>query len=245
MEYHPKGNLQSNLVDIGNKTWHECVGILCIVALGLKTAHEKDIIHCDLHSGNVLFHDYYQPYIADFGLSKVADSSVALQNKKGSYGVIPYMAPELFKGQPHSKETDIYAFGIIMWEISAGEQAFIDRNHGIHLIIDICNGLRPQIIEGTPDDWIQLMKQCWDSDPQKRPTAHKIRYQLFNWGWKESNTIEFKNADKYKKQHPKAHSKQSHLGAVYHSRFIPHITRTVSTKLHNTNYNQDMFNDDE
>ena len=149
MEYHPKGNLRSNFEEIGNKTWHECVDILEIMASGLKTVHEKDIVHCDLHSGNVLYGDC--PRIADFGLSKVANSSAGCM-QKGSYGVIPYMAPELFRGQPHSKATDVYAFGIIMWEISSGEPAFSDRNHSIHLISDVCNGLRLAILQDTPGD---------------------------------------------------------------------------------------------
>ena len=168
IEYMEGGNLQLNLVDIGSQTWNECLGILYDLARGLENAHENDIIHCDLHSGNALAHKGYF-CISDFGLSKVANSSAALQ--KGSYGVIPYMAPELFKGKPHSKASDIYSFGIIMWEISAGELAFNDHDHNIHLMLDVCNGLRPAIVKGTPNDWAQLMKQCWDADSHNHPTA--------------------------------------------------------------------------
>ena len=112
MRYYQKGNLQSNLVDIDNKSWNDRSFCLSQMAKGLARVHKEKVIHCDLHSGNVLIRS--ASIIADFGLSisKVENSSADLQ--KGSYGVIPYMAPELFRGQPHSKATDVYAFGIIM-----------------------------------------------------------------------------------------------------------------------------------
>src|SRR5690349_21263698 len=178
MQYCNEGNLQSNLANICNKTWNECINILNNMAQGLYNAHVKDVIHCDLHSGNVLLYKYYSK-IADFGLSQVANSSADL--RKGSYGVIPYMAPELFRGQPHSKATDVYAFGIIMWEISSGEPAFTDCNHSIHLILNVCNGLRPPLVESTPDCWIQLMKECWHANPQNRPTAEQILKTVHGW----------------------------------------------------------------
>ena len=236
MEYHPKGNLQSNLVDICNKTWDECVSILHNAAYGLSNAHEKGIIHCDLHSGNVLLYEDFSR-IADFGLSKVANRSAGLQ--KGSYGVIPYMAPELFRGQPHSKATDVYAFGIIMWEVSSGELAFSDRDHNIHLMLDVCNGLRPAIVEDTPDGWAQLMKQCWDGDPHNRPTAHEMDNTIWSWANKSGNSI------RYKKQYTRPHAEQHHSGAVYHSRFIPHITRPAPTDLHERNHTETILSDDE
>jgi len=232
MQYMDKGSLQSILVDICNKTWRECVQILCTLAWGLKTAHEKDIIHCDLHSGNVLLWKT-SSVIADFGLSKVANSSADLQ--KGSYGVIPYMAPELFRGQPHSKATDVYAFGIIMWEISSGELAFSDRDHNIHLVLDVCNGLRPAIVQYTPDDWAQLMQQCWNANPQNRPTAEKICETLDHWDY-------IRYANKYTK---KLSAKPSHSGAIYQSRLIPHITKPTHTKLPKENDNEDILSDDE
>ncbi|GBC00385.1 hypothetical protein RclHR1_03840007 [Rhizophagus clarus] len=56
----------------------------------------------------------------------------------------------------------------------AGRRPFLDRNHDTVLIIDICDGLRPQIITNSPEGYIKLIKECWHSDPKKRPTTDKI-----------------------------------------------------------------------
>ncbi|PKC00522.1 hypothetical protein RhiirA5_278791, partial [Rhizophagus irregularis] len=63
---------------------------------------------------------------------------------------------------------------MIMWELMVGRRPFWDRNHNTELIIEICDGLRPPIITNAPKGYIDLMKECWHSDPKKRPTAVEI-----------------------------------------------------------------------
>jgi hypothetical protein len=60
---------------------------------------------------------------------------------------------------------------MIMWELTSKKPPFYDYDHNMELAISILNGLRPEIIEGTPDFYANIMKQCWDSDPSKRPNA--------------------------------------------------------------------------
>ncbi|CAI2174479.1 18223_t:CDS:2 [Funneliformis geosporum] len=97
------------------------------------------------------------------------------------YGVLPYVAPEILQGNSQTKESDIYSFGIIMWTFSAGIRPWCNRPHNLSLATEICSGLRPEIIDGTPDVYIQLMKQCWNSDPLERPTASQINELLESW----------------------------------------------------------------
>ncbi|PKK66968.1 kinase-like protein, partial [Rhizophagus irregularis] len=73
--------------------------------------YEGEIIHRDLHSGNIFFN--YHTYIGDLGMSKSATEST---DNDENYGIIPYMAPEIFRGQKYTKASDIYSFGMIMWE---------------------------------------------------------------------------------------------------------------------------------
>ncbi|GES96416.1 kinase-like domain-containing protein [Rhizophagus clarus] len=63
---------------------------------------------------------------------------------------------------------------IIIPYYDKGRRPFLDRNHDTVLIIDICDGLRPQIITNSPEGYIKLIKECWHSDPKKRPTTDKI-----------------------------------------------------------------------
>ncbi|POG82432.1 kinase-like domain-containing protein, partial [Rhizophagus irregularis DAOM 181602=DAOM 197198] len=89
-------------------------------------------------------------------------------------GVIPYIAPEIFKGAAFSQKSDIYSFGMIMWELTTGCKPFASVEHDHNLIFKILDGERPKITEDTPECYADLMKKCWDSNPSKRPTIDKI-----------------------------------------------------------------------
>src|SRR6059036_160448 len=91
---------------------------------------------------------------------------------------MPYLAPELFNGGSYSQAADVYAFGIIMWEISSEEKPFHGSDHNKHLALRICKGLRPTITKDTPLFYRDLMEKCWHADPKKRPTAQEI-FKLF------------------------------------------------------------------
>ena len=61
-----------------------------------------------------------------------------------------------------------------MWEIFAGRPPFDDIAHDYHLILRICEGLRPPILPNMLDDYAQMMQKCWDADPSKRPTIREL-----------------------------------------------------------------------
>ncbi|PKC13853.1 kinase-like protein, partial [Rhizophagus irregularis] len=84
------------------------------------------------------------------------------------------MAPEIFLRQKYTKASDIYSFGMIMWELMTGRRPFWDQNHNTDLIIKICDGLRPPIVTNAPEGYIELMKECWHFDPEKRPLAMEL-----------------------------------------------------------------------
>ncbi|PKY29540.1 kinase-like protein, partial [Rhizophagus irregularis] len=127
MKYAPNGDLHKYLQkNFTNITWNtQKLLILFDISQGLQTIHIKKFMHRDFHSGNLLcdsgsrfFEDRYKHdelRIGDLGLSQ------AVNNKTSNneiYGVIPYIAPEIFKGSKFSKEADIYSFGMIMWELT-------------------------------------------------------------------------------------------------------------------------------
>ncbi|CAG8738124.1 12240_t:CDS:1, partial [Acaulospora morrowiae] len=115
-------------------------------------------------------------FISDLGLA-CEDG----QTMNGSLkGVIPYVAPEVLACKPHTKPTDIYSFGIAMWECTSCQPPFHNMDFGPDLVYDVYCGLRPPIIKGTPESYVQLMMQCWDPDPEKRPTAHILAETLEN-----------------------------------------------------------------
>ena len=125
-----------------------------------------------MHSGNIFSYDHYSNRIGDLGLcQRIVDEK---DNPNKIYGVIPYIAPEVLLKKPYTKESDIYSFGMIMWEYTTGKKPFHDRPHDQYLILKILKGERPQITDDTPEFYAELMKRCWDHDPENRPTAREI-----------------------------------------------------------------------
>ena len=102
-------------------------------------------------------------------------------NPNKIFGVIPYMAPEVLSKKPYTKESDIYSFGMIMWEFTTGKKPFHDKPHDHYLMMNILNGIRPQITEDTPEFYAELMKKCWDHSPENRPTAWEIENCLLEY----------------------------------------------------------------
>ncbi|CAI2177390.1 4446_t:CDS:2 [Funneliformis geosporum] len=130
--------------------------------------------------------------IGDLGLSKSATEA----DDNEIYGIIPYMAPEVLQGQKYTKKSDIYSFGMIMWECMTGRRPFWDRAHDTELIIDICDGLHPPIGNiNAPEGYIELMKKCWDPDQSKRP-ASGISSRIWNIG---NILVDDNNNGKYSK----------------------------------------------
>ncbi|POG61717.1 kinase-like domain-containing protein, partial [Rhizophagus irregularis DAOM 181602=DAOM 197198] len=140
----------------------------------LHSIHKKNVIHRDFHSGNILlkYSDSRNLWkIGDFNLSQHTNSTLTSNE---IYGVIPYIAPEIFKGSQFSKGADIYSMGMIMWELTTGCKPFANVELNADLVYKILDGERPLITEDTPEIYANLMKRCWNSDPNKRPLIFEI-----------------------------------------------------------------------
>src|SRR5688572_22795643 len=156
----------------------DIVDMLWSISTGLNFIHELDLVHGNLHGGNVLVEsemDSIDAKITDTGLHGPVDRQIQ------TCGVIPFVAPEIFNGNTPTKESDIYSFGMIMWMLSAGIRPYCDKPHDKQLIQEICSGSRPNIVSGTPPVFARLMLQCLDADPSNRPTASQLYECLGNW----------------------------------------------------------------
>ena len=189
MEYASEGTLRDSIKNKSNG-WYRVLYILRSIILGLQSIHESNLIHCDLHDGNILCGvGEYVEYISDFGLCKPIDyfKNKANNTNNDIYGVLPYVAPEVLRGQPYTPASDIYSFAMIMWELTSRIPPFNDRAHDLQLGLEICReGKRPEIIVGTPKCYVNLMKKCWDLDPLKRPKASEVKIIINDW-WNTYN----------------------------------------------------------
>ncbi|EXX66610.1 Cla4p [Rhizophagus irregularis DAOM 197198w] len=168
-------NLREYLQQNYNKlTWKVNINITFEIVRALHFIHKENAIHRDLHSGNILFSEISNRwYISDLGFCGVADKSSTC-----IYGNLPYIAPEVINGKEYTFKSDIYSIAILMWEISSGQPPFINREHDYNLAINIINGIRPKVVLGTPVEYKNLMKECWDADPSKRPDHNTLFYKI-------------------------------------------------------------------
>jgi serine/threonine protein kinase len=180
MEYAENGDLRKYLQNNKAKLyWRRKLDILRNIVAGLEIIHVTGMTHRDLHTGNILqFKDLLYPSrITDLGLSKQAGKEIT---EKIS-GVIPYIAPEVLNNKPYTEASDIYSFAMILWEVGTGEKPYADLPYENALAIHIMNGLRPEIPNEMPECYATLIKDCWNEDPQKRPTALDIKEKIMKW----------------------------------------------------------------
>ncbi|RIB27884.1 kinase-like domain-containing protein [Gigaspora rosea] len=185
MSYMSHGSLNEYLSsDFENITWIMKGNILRSIVSGIKWIHENKIIHRDIHGGNILIKN--KPY--NFGYSFVADLGFSRPAKKDSknseiYGIMPYIAPEVFRKKQYSFSSNIYSLGMIMWELTSGRRPFCDRAYNVDLALSICDGSRPEITEDTPQCWAILMQKCWCSEPLERPSISEIYSEINSRYW--------------------------------------------------------------
>ncbi|RHZ43767.1 hypothetical protein Glove_856g14 [Diversispora epigaea] len=146
--------------------------VVCDITNSLGRIHFKNIVHRDLNSGIILYNSRNTIWrISDLGLSGPVDKP-----SNSIYGNLPYIAPEVICSEIYSTKSDIYSMGILMWEVITGETPFSDHefDSDSDFVLAIINGYRPKIYEYIPHEYLTLMKQCWDANPDNRPDAITI-----------------------------------------------------------------------
>ncbi|KLL05028.1 MAG: hypothetical protein MRERV_7c083 [Mycoplasmataceae bacterium RV_VA103A] len=189
MKYVKGGNLRQFLKS-NRLTFEDKIGKLLSIAAGLNDIHNAGFIHRDFHPGNILnygINNYW--YITDLGLCRPAN----LEEKGAIYGVLAYVAPEVLSEKSYTQAADIYSFGIVAYEVLANAYPYPDlktlypnlESEGereLQFAMDVCSGLRPNIEKlELPQLLKDLIKRCWDTNPEKRPTADQLYFILLDW----------------------------------------------------------------
>ncbi|WNE40705.1 MAG: Serine/threonine-protein kinase PknD [Mycoplasmataceae bacterium] len=192
------------------------------IVQGLKDIHQKNLVHRDFHSGNILKGiKQTECLITDLGLCKPTNESSQAEK---IYGVLPYVAPEVLQGQPYTQAADVYSFGIIAYELLSGLPPHYDRAYDVQLGVDICRGLRPRFQIEIPKFLENLINHCWSNDPAERPTAHGLEKVLRIWQEDEGFKKQIKDAEEINKNlslEVRFPDYQIHYGVDYHSKLLP------------------------
>ncbi|PKB98329.1 hypothetical protein RhiirA5_431538 [Rhizophagus irregularis] len=125
-----------------------------------------------------------------------------------------------------------------MWEFMTGRRPFWDEIHDIELIIKICDGLRPPIVTNAPKGYIELMKECWNSDPEKRPTAKDIYWRIDKMNDNEQFEL---NQTKIIKSSDIGPATITNPGAIYKSRPLSRMIQSVMSLRSSRSQSIDPF----
>uniref|UniRef100_A0A6B2KXB9 Protein kinase domain-containing protein n=1 Tax=Arcella intermedia TaxID=1963864 RepID=A0A6B2KXB9_9EUKA len=158
--------------------WKVKLKIALDIAQAMDYLHSQEppIAHLDLKSPNVLLQTDPQSQFQI--ISKVSDFGTALAVRgpiRIRYVENPtWLAPEIIQGQGYREDVDVYAFGLILWEIITRCELFADEDHASTIQDKIISGDRPRIPKECPVELRNLITACWSSDPNSRPKWKQI-----------------------------------------------------------------------
>lgn len=185
MEFLPGETLAARLKRTGRLSHDETLIISSQLAAALDAAHALGIVHRDIKPGNIMLvptgENSRQParvVITDFGLARLApvfsqdEHSITQHSSHSAHpiGTLAYMAPEQMDGRPISGATDIYAFGLLLFEMATGQRAFPSSNL-LSGIAQRLTGPPPSptsLQSGLPESLEQAVQGCLHLKPEDR-----------------------------------------------------------------------------
>jgi len=170
MEYVDGEDLASLLKRIGHLPADKTVDIARQLCAGLHAAHEKGVLHRDLKPANIMLDGRGRVRITDFGLAVAAEEAANVGEVSGTPA---YMAPEQLAGKPASVRSDLYALGLVLYEVATGKRAFdaptlaeMRRKHEQET-----PAAPSAILAGFDPAVERVILRCLEKDPRARPSS--------------------------------------------------------------------------
>lgn len=181
LEYCSGGSLADGRRNGARVSPQEAATILLRIAEGVSFAHSKGVIHRDIKPENILFCQFGQPRLADFGLAKVFDASVQLTATRDILGTPAYIAPEQVRGEKVGPAADIHALGGVLYHMLAGFAPYrADSAAQAFAFAENMVPLSPlKIYPDLPEGLVNICLKCLEKDPRDRyATAVDLQLDL-------------------------------------------------------------------
>ena len=177
MDYVDGGDLDDLIRSRGALEPARLASLGADIAAGVEAVHAADVVHGDIKPANILIDPSTTPEtprIADFGIARICDSTAATRTA-AVMGTLVYMAPEASAGVPPSPTKDIYALGIVLYQLACGVPPFVGNPADL---VKMHSQMAPGRPTGIPDQLWDLISGMLDKDPARRPSILDVYQTL-------------------------------------------------------------------
>jgi len=191
MDHVPGNNLEDRLAKHGAMPWREAASLVAEVAGALAVAHEAGVVHRDLKPANVILHGRTgRAMVTDFGLARDTTAPSQLTQVGELIGSPVYMAPEQLEGGQVTSAADIYALGVMLYELVTGKLPY-DASDLRSLRERVRSGRYKPVSEHVPQvnkELDQIVGELLSADPRARPSAQRVAEALRGFSGNASTT---------------------------------------------------------
>ena len=177
MDYVDGGDLDDLIRSRGALEPARLASLGADIAAGVEAVHAASVVHGDIKPANILIDPSTTPEtprIADFGIARICDSTAATRTA-AVMGTLVYMAPEASAGVPPSPAKDIYALGIVLYQLACGVPPFVGNPADL---VKMHSQMAPGRPTGIPDQLWDLISGMLDKDPARRPSILDVYQTL-------------------------------------------------------------------
>ncbi|CAG8518934.1 11174_t:CDS:2, partial [Funneliformis caledonium] len=182
-QYAQCGSLQDYILqNFYRLDWEIKLHLLFYLAEDLKALHNAGYVQWNFHPANILVLDNSLCAMGTFSNCRKASSSP--DDVDVVFEWRSYLSPEYIQNKYHTKASNVYTFGMIMYTVGTGQipfEPFKRFEDNQFLAINICQGVRPNISDDVPRCFGELIKDCWCPNPDSRPDISQVYSSLLQW----------------------------------------------------------------
>ncbi|KAF0359582.1 kinase-like protein [Gigaspora margarita] len=186
-DYNLQAYLNDHLLDPTEK-----LSIARGIASALDYCHEKNILHYDIRTSNILLNEFLQPKLYNFRINEDFTSSTSIS-------ILRWSSPERIRGEKYSKASEVYSFALVMWAIVYQQMPFITITSKEEIKRQILDKNRPEftIVDGIPVEYQEIIRKSWSHNPSARHNMKTILEHLNRLDLESFSDFSDQDADDY------------------------------------------------